>query len=148
MTKNILTSFALSLVLISTASAGEYYGEKFDTKANATDIAQLLGADDKKVGKDILVTGKIGKVCQSSGCWFEFSGTPESTRVTFKDYSFTIPKDSEDKTVLVHGQLVQKEISVSAQKHYLKDAGASKKEISAIKSPKKVYEFVADGVYL
>lgn len=139
--------FSLVFIMVSVTYAGQTYGSKIDT-TNAVSIDKVLAQPSDFVKKDILVTGEINKVCQSKGCWFEFATKTEPLRVTFKNYDFTIPKDSQNKKVLAHGQLVQKEVSVATQRHYLKDAKASKEEIAAVKAPKMAYEFIADGVVI
>ena len=78
------------------------------------------------------------------------SGTPEDedVRITFKDYGFFVPKDSENTEVIVEGNAFLNEMSVEDQKHYAEDEGKSEAEIAAITSPEITKAFIADGVLL
>lgn len=122
------------------------YGKEF-VDTNVIKMAELTQLATKYLGQAVVTEANVNSVCQNSGCWFE-TKLPDggAVRVTFKDYSFTIPKDSKGKNVRMAGTLVEKTMSVKEQKHYLKDAKATKKKIEQIKEPKKVYEFVATGV--
>ncbi|WP_179345639.1 DUF4920 domain-containing protein [Winogradskyella ursingii] len=92
--------------------------------------------------------GKIMEVCSKKGCWMKLDmGTDETVRVTFKDYGFFMPLDS-DGEVVINGKAFVSETSVEDLKHYAEDAGKSEEEIAAINTPEKTYGFVADGVLL
>ena len=114
--------------------------------------AQTLLADPKKFDdKDIKLTGQVGGVCQSKGCWMTI-GTGEpgaaSVRVRFKDYAFFVPKDCLGKTAVVEGHFKLTTLSVAEAQHYESDAakaGATPKKIVA---PQATFALMATGVEL
>ena len=92
---------------------------------------------------------EVSSVCQVKGCWMNLvTESGDEVWVTFKDYSFFVPKDIAGKEVIVNGVAQIKLISEEDQKHYAEDAGKSQEEIDEIKGSKKRYSFVADGVAL
>jgi len=121
------------------------YGSKL-TLESPVELTQVLATAKDNINKEILTTGLVKKVCKKKGCWLELQAAEQNIRVTFKDYGFFVPETLLDKTVRLQGQLVEKTYSVRDQKHFLKDEGASKEAIAAIKAPKTGYEFVASGV--
>lgn len=94
-------------------------------------------------------TSSINSVCKMKGCWMvlELPGE-EEVRVTFKDYGFFVPKDSENSAVIVEGKAFLNELSVEDQKHYAEDEGKSEAEITAITSLEITKSFIANGVLL
>jgi len=126
-----------------------FYGDTIDYHS-PKDAAVVLNQLKKLNSKDTLKTtfqSTTTAVCKKKGCWMTLD-MPEDLdiKVTFKDYSFFVPKDLDRQKVIVKGKGFLKEISVEEQKHYAEDAGKSEKEIAEIDSPKKEYRFVATGV--
>lgn len=138
----MLSSLFLTAALASTALT---YGEPITLKEK-TGLAQAMQTAPGE--SEVLIEGRIKKICEKKGCWLTLQDGDAEVRVTFKDYAFFVPKDSGGKAVLAQGRLVEKTESVGEQKHMLEDAGASKKELAAIKEPKKVKSFVASGVQI
>ena len=68
--------------------------------------------------------------------------------VKFKDYGFFVPKDIEEKEVVIHGKAFVAEVSVEEQRHYAEDNGKSEAEIAEITLPKRTLSFLADGVLI
>ncbi len=67
--------------------------------------------------------------------------------VTFKDYSFFVPKKGiSGKNIIVNGKIKTDTISVSQLKHYAYDAGESEDFISKITHPKITKSIVAEGL--
>ncbi len=66
----------------------------------------------------------------------------------FKDYGFFVPKNAQDKEVIVNGKAFVSEVSVEKLRHYAEDAGKSKDEIAKITKPELQYNFEADGVFV
>lgn len=127
------------------AAAGVTYGAGA-TAENAVPAAALSSKinNGQFTGK---VTGKVTDVCQKMGCWMKLeTGQGEPIMVKFKDYGFFMPKDIVGKEVVLDGEATVTETSVKQLKHYAKDAGKSKEEISKIKAPKRETVFVANGV--
>lgn len=124
------------------ATTPQTFGEVITLK----ETSSLAGALKSPEQKDILISGQIKKVCEQKGCWMMISEGNAEVRVTFKGYSFFVPKNSAGKNVLAQGRVVEKEESVAQQQHYLKDGGASAEEIAQVTAPKKVKTFVASGL--
>ena len=92
---------------------------------------------------------KINSVCKKKGCWMKLDlGNGESAFVKFKDYGFFVPKNAQDKDVIVNGKAFVSIESVDVLKHYAKDAGKSQAAIDSITEPKVTYSFMADGVLI
>jgi hypothetical protein len=95
------------------------------------------------------VVGEIKEVCAMKGCWMTIDlPNGESMRVTFKDYGFFVPKNSQGYPVVIEGLATKKVTDVATLKHYAEDAGKSKEEIDAIIAPKLEYAFEAIGVII
>jgi hypothetical protein len=128
-------------------TTSKIFGEK-PTLVAKTHLSEAIKNYESYAGKDILIEGKVGPVCQSKGCWMTFEDKENSVRMTFKNYGFFVPKNSAGNMVTAQGRLEFKTESVKDQVHYLKDAGAKEEEIKKITAPKKVYNFVASGLTL
>lgn len=94
--------------------------------------------------------GRVHSVCKSKGCWMELElpGEEEDVMVKFKDYGFFVPKDIEEKEVVIHGKAFVAEVSVEEQRHYAEDDGRSVAEIARITTAKRSLSFLADGVLI
>lgn len=71
-----------------------------------------------------------------------------SMRVTFKDYGFFIPTNSQGFPITLQGVATLTETDVETLRHYAEDQGKSKEEIEAITMPKKEITFEATGVVI
>lgn len=72
----------------------------------------------------------------------------EDVMVKFKDYEFFVPKDIEEKEVIVKGKAFVAEVSVDEQRHYAEDNGQTAEEVAEITEPKRTLSFLADGVLI
>ena len=91
----------------------------------------------------------VNKVCVKKGCWMKLDlGNENESMVRFKDYGFFVPKNIDNKKVIVEGKAYITKISVDKLRHYAKDGGKSKEEIAAITEPELTYAFEANGVLL
>ena len=75
-------------------------------------------------------------------------GNDEVIKVSFKDYAFVIPIDSQGKTATVEGFAKKELISVELLQHYAEDAGKTPEEIAAITEEEYIYTFEAKGVVI
>ncbi|PKD18186.1 branched-chain amino acid aminotransferase [Salegentibacter salinarum] len=127
------------------------FGTEIDSE-NAISSAQALEKfNSLKLGDtlDLKFTSNINSVCKKKGCWMILElPEEEDVRVTFKDYGFFVPKDSENTEVIVQGKAFINEMSVEDQKHYAEDEGKSETEIAAITSLEISRAFIANGVLL
>jgi predicted small lipoprotein YifL len=124
-----------------------FFGDKIDP-AGAIPIAELKSQMSDKKEMAVKVIAPIQAVCQKKGCWMDLSAADGSVRVTFKDYSFFVPKDAAGKEAVVEGIAKVEETSVQDLKEYAKDAGKSKEEIEAITEPKQELVLEASGVMI
>ncbi|UZH54618.1 DUF4920 domain-containing protein [Salinimicrobium tongyeongense] len=102
-----------------------------------------------KPGDTLNVTfkGNVASVCKKKGCWMKVALEDErEVMVKFKDYAFFVPKDIENREVIMEGKAYVTEMSVEDRRHYAEDAGKSPAEVKAITSPEITLSFVANGV--
>ncbi len=105
-------------------------------------FAQLQPADTVMVK----VKTVINEVCAKKGCWVEVPvGQDQAARVTFKDYSFFLPRNSQGKEVILSGKAFKSVTSVEDAKHYAMDGGKSQEEIDAITEDQVTLSIIADG---
>ena len=95
------------------------------------------------------IMGIIDEVCTKKGCWFAMK-LPDgnSMRVTFKDYGFFIPTNSQGFPIVLEGVAKVTETDVETLRHYVEDQGKTKQEVEAIMAPKKEITFEATGVLI
>lgn len=77
------------------------------SSAEIVRAAQIMENPKSFEGKNLTVEGQIARVCQEKGCWMELTekeGDP-GMRITFKDYAFFVPTDSQGKKVKAEGKL-------------------------------------------
>ncbi|TRY30606.1 DUF4920 domain-containing protein [Aliiglaciecola sp. M165] len=154
MTKTLLSFimfFCLSSALADTIRLSEpvfqnpnseTFGTKLDMSLPKTSLASLLTEPDGHLGSRFIVETRISKVCQRKGCFFIAQQDQHMVRVSFKDYGFFIPTDSNGKTVMLSGELIEKELSVEQAAHFSSDLDSNSQAIK----PGVVYEIVADSV--
>lgn len=110
-------------------------------------LTDVVKDPDKYMGKPVILRGSVGAVCQKKGCWMEvLSGEEKTTvRVTFKDYGFFVPMDSEGMIVRAEGTFHAKTWSKEDADH-LEGEGAN-----LVRNPNGTateYGFIATGVEL
>lgn len=131
----------------STEISGNY-GEiiSVDELTNTVEMISQVETDGTFEGK---ISGVIKEVCTKKGCWMTMDlPNGESMRVTFKDYGFFIPIDSQGFPVVLQGVATLEETDVAALQHFAKDQGKSPEEIAAITEPKREITFEATGVVI
>lgn len=104
---------------------------------------------DLEVGDTLNVTfrGDVASVCKKKGCWMNVAlEDGRKVMVKFKDYAFFVPKDIENREVILEGKAYVTEMSVEDQGHYAEDAGKNADEVEAITTPAVTLSFLADGV--
>jgi hypothetical protein len=143
-------SIADSLQVENTESqmSVNYFGDTIsDEGAVATSelLAMVTGNDSIAVK----VVGTVNSSCQKKGCWMKMDmGNGEEMRVSFKDYSFFVPKNLNGETAIIEGYAFVDTIDVDFLKHLAEDAGKSKDEIAAISEPEISVNFMANGVII
>jgi len=91
-----------------------------------------------------LVRGTIVDVCQKRGCWMVVSDGTSRMRITFKDYGFFVPTDSDGQNVLVQGIVSVQEIPEDLAKHYAGESAGE--DPDEIEGSQQVITMVASGV--
>lgn len=123
------------------------HGASFKTSAKANSTSDVFQTLQVSENLETQIKGTITEVCQAKGCWMKVRLEDEQeVFVKFKNYGFFVPTDAAGKEVVMNGQAFVEEMSVSDQKHYAEDKGATQEEIQKIKSPKRTLRFEADGV--
>ncbi|WP_296699202.1 DUF4920 domain-containing protein [Algoriphagus sp.] len=114
---------------------------------NITNASQMVSIVEEQGTFEGKIIGEIDEVCSSKGCWLTMDlPNGKSMRVTFKDYEFFVPKNSQGFPVILDGVATLTETDVETQRHYAKDAGKSADEIAKITEPKREITFEAKGV--
>mgnify|MGYP003687344889 CR=1 FL=1 len=124
-----------------------FYGTDFKTE-NFIAMEKIVTQFDNYKDKEVVLKAKAEKVCAKKGCWMSMKLKNKSVRVKFKDYGFFVPMSLEKKDIYVKGIMTREKVSIKDTRHYLEDAGASKKEISAVTKPSYEFHFTASGVKL
>ncbi|MBT1449928.1 DUF4920 domain-containing protein [Glaciecola sp. XM2] len=120
----------------------ETFGKVLDESVPSVDLASVLSDPQSQLGKPFQMQTSINKVCQKKGCFFIAQQDNYTVRVSFRDYGFFIPTDSSGKTVLLAGELVEKEMTAEQAAHFASDINSESEVLKA----GKVYEIVADGI--
>jgi Domain of unknown function (DUF4920) len=118
------------------------YGAPITLK-KSTKIDQVM---TKQVGKEVLIEGTIGDVCQNKGCWMTVRDKKHEVRVEFKDYGFFVPWSTGGKSVRMQGVLTEKVMSPEDQKHIASESKEGGGVGTPAETPKKLFVFVASGV--
>jgi len=132
---------------ITTAVPGNY-GETItvDQVTNSSDMISQVQANGTFEGK---ITGEIKEVCTKKGCWMTMDlPNGESMRVTFKDYGFFLPTNSQGYPVVLEGIATFTETDVETLQHFAEDQGKSAEEVATITEPKREITFEATGVVI
>jgi len=104
---------ALAAWIVSSGGCGpaphRAWGETVDTNA-AVPLSRVL-TEDTGDGAMVTVSGRIGEVCRSAGCWFVLQDTADGKAhellVDLKPAaSFTVPADVSGSDAVVRGRLV------------------------------------------
>ena len=115
------TVFALAIL-----GADLYVGGQFQEMSDETGTTEV-DFIAKWNGKTVKVSGQVGAVCQKKGCWMTLgTGEPggKSVRISFKDYGFFIPVNSQGADARVEGVLAVKTISAGDVAHLESEGGS------------------------
>ena len=110
----------------------ETFGAPLDDSLPKFTLDELMREAEMQVGREVLITAKVGKVCRKKGCFFMAYDGEHALRVAFIDYSFFVPTDAGGKQVDFAGKLIKREVTVEQAKHYAKDLGEPKARMVAI----------------
>ena len=124
---------------VSQDEFSETFGQPLASDLPVVNLASLLTSPEKPPRFQLTV--RISKVCKKKGCFFIAQEGEHTVRVSFRDYSFFVPTDSNGKIVTVAGGLITKQLSDKQAEHFSQDIG----EKGAFK-PGVTFEIVADSV--
>jgi hypothetical protein len=128
---------------VQTTDTHEVFGAGVSEWSASQSLVSVIESEEKFEGKEVTLETEIAQVCQKKGCFFVANQDGYSARITFKDYGFFIPTDSQGKTVKLIGTFNIKELSEEQAKHYAEDAG---EDADKIKGSQKEYSIVATSV--
>jgi hypothetical protein len=138
--------------VLETISEGEtptgVFGQAI-SEDGALSLSQLVGHLESNGEFEGKIIGEIKDVCSKKGCWMTIDlPNGQTMRVTFKDYGFFVPKNSQGFPVIIEGIATKTVTDVETLRHYAEDGGKSKEEVEAITEPKLEYAFEAVGVII
>lgn len=160
--KTIIALFFLTALFVSCKQTNEIpsegstvdyalFGDSISSERAFSNVEMLEKYKTLKEGDtlEIKFKSQINEICQKKGCWMTLDlADTKQAFVKFKDYGFFVPKNAQDKEVIVDGKAFVSIESVDVLKHYAKDAGKSQAAIDSIIAPKVTYSFVAKGVLI
>jgi hypothetical protein len=122
-------------------------GVALGTESPAVAFADVLKEPAKFAGKRVRIEGVVERVCQSEGCWMQIAPEAGVTgiRVTFKDHSFFVPKDSRSMKFKAEGEFFVKVLDKAQVDHLIEDGAAIKRKDDGTADE---IRFVATGVEL
>ena len=123
----------------------EVFGSRISQLGEPMSLAAIIADAAAHTGKEVFVTARVAQVCQRKGCFFIAQDGDALARVTFKDYGFFIPTDSDGKQVTLVGTFTKKTISEAQARHYAEDAG---KDPSKVVGDQSEYAIVATAVVI
>ena len=126
-----------------------FAGQEFDrTIALGEEELGAIVAEFDGNPKELAITTEITGACQKKGCWMTLNAGDKEVRVSFKDYDFFVPLDSEGHKTTVNGTLYYDTLTVEQLRHYAMDANASEDSINSIVDPVLTLSYEATGVYV
>lgn len=138
---------------------GKFYGLKeinADNAISSDSIITILDENKKLLefeiepgvkvkGVKTKIEGRIVDMCKMSGCWFNFKNKDgKIITINMREHKET-PKEWSGKIVAAEGIAYSETISIEELRHAAKAEGASRDDISKIKSPQINYYLLADG---
>jgi hypothetical protein len=113
----------------------------------AVRFADVLKQPAKFAGKRVRIEGVVERVCQSEGCWMQIApeSGAEGIRVTFKDHSFFVPKDSRSMKFKAEGEFFVKVLDKAQVDHLVEDGAKIERKADGTADE---IRFVATGVEL
>jgi len=120
-----------------------YFGVTEVTTGQPVSFASIKGGES-----NVILTGKIEKVCAKKGCWMMISDGTNEQFVRFQNYGFFVPRNAAGREVALRGRSEMQTTSVEDLQHQAQDAGKNAEEIAAITEPETFVIFYADTVYI
>ncbi|MFT4622262.1 MAG: hypothetical protein ACI8PZ_000918 [Myxococcota bacterium] len=123
-------------------AAWTYFGEPFQV-ATALPAKSVFPDPSAHAKGPVRVNGELTQVCQKAGCWAVVrDGEGHTMRITMKEHSFGIAKDSMGKACDVEGTLVSKAVDPATLAHFESEGATDHPEAGK----KVAWELVASSV--
>ncbi len=140
--------FLLSLLFTVSTFAQKHsplpHGAVFGDKPNITgmmDASKVEAFMDKKMRISTTIKGRVLKVTQPKGGWFELdAGNGKIIAAHFKNYDVTIPTALQGRIVIVEG-VAEKQFIADDMQHLAGDTVSGKKQHTVNVDPKKRLTF-------
>lgn len=97
------------------------YGDPLPADAAPVSIATALADADVHADAPRAFSGRVGKICQTKGCWMMLTEGDAMVRV-MTGHRYFLPKDASGDAV-VYGTLKRKEMTAEQAAHMAKDGG-------------------------
>lgn len=105
-----------------------FFGQTFELD-NAVPIDKVIAEMGDKDELEVIVSGKINKVCKHKGCWLTLeTANGESVYVNVVDEAFSLPESIVNK----NAKAIGKAYSVAAQKAAEMEDGTTEDELDWI----------------
>lgn len=105
-----------------------FFGQTFELD-NAVPIDEVIAEMGDKDELEVIVSGKINKVCKHKGCWLTLeTANGESVYVNVVDEAFSLPESIVNK----NAKAIGKAYSVAAQKAAEMEDGTTEDELDWI----------------
>ena len=140
-----LTGFTNPTLPSSNSVHSTTYGGEIPAIGDPASLKDTITALDKSSSLPQKISGRITSVCRKKGCWMIIVDGDTYARVTFKDYGFFVPTNSQNKNSIVYGILTETTLTQRQAKHFARDEGRS---TDSITKPQKEYSIVAEAVYI
>ena len=111
----------LALLILSfcaTVTAADY-GVRPPPGVQPVALAAALARPTRE--QDVLISGKVGRVCQKQGCWMMLIDGEATVRV-MTGHRFFLPADASGQA-LVYGRLIEREVDRKTAKHFARESG-------------------------
>ncbi|MCE3001806.1 MAG: DUF4920 domain-containing protein [Xanthomonadaceae bacterium] len=112
---------AAFLLFAATSAFAADYGDPLPADAAPVSIATALADADAHADAPRAFSGRVGKICQTKGCWMMLTEGDAMVRV-MTGHRYFLPKDASGDAV-VYGTLKRKEMSAEQAAHMAKDGG-------------------------
>jgi hypothetical protein len=143
-----MTFFAVLLLACGTPTASaektdwKYFGAPFAV-TEVVPASTVMADPASYAGKPVRMEGELTEVCQKAGCWAVVrDDAGHSMRITMKDHSFGIDKDTQGRSCQVEGELVKKAVDPDKLAHFAEEGAKEHPEAGKTEA----WELVASGV--
>ena len=96
---------------VASDAESETFGAALPSDVEAQPLAAVMDESERWLGEPVVVSARIGEVCQKKGCFFIARDGDVVVRVTFKDYGFFIPTDSGGKRATFAGVIERVDVT-------------------------------------